>query len=345
MNFYPKCGYNPVQLFYLYVRSSGNKLKHVMSELSREELYPAFNVALGKTLAAAAWVDGDLNEEEMECLKAIVLQLPFISFEDWRKLKIYLAYPISPPEQKSIVDDFLEKVFHKGHSSLAIEALIKIIKADGEITLEEQQFRIELEKDLESNVTSFLKKIKFFLFKSSIQQQKTWDPSKGGREKFIHEFFDNPIYFLFRKAVLKEKLELPQSKPELQKICLYAAVLCWFANEDDHIDLVEREFIIKTIKEHAQLSDSVAHCILKIASNLDISELQLSQLCFSMADATNQEERNKIFVTLAKLILLDREISTKECEYLRTAALYLEIKEKVWIEVMGKIHLKTTFSV
>jgi hypothetical protein len=38
-------------------------------------------------------------------------------------------------------------------------------------------------------------------------------------------------------------------------------------------------------------------------------------------------------------------MSTKEGEYLRTAALYLEIKEKLWVQVMGNIHLKTTFSV
>jgi hypothetical protein len=122
-------------------------------------------------------------------------------------------------------------------------------------------------------------------------------------------------------------------------------VLCWFAKEDDHLDLVEKEFIISTIKEHSMLSNSLAHCILKTANNLNVSELQLRQLCFSMADATNQEERNKIFVTLSKLILLDREMSTKECEYLRTAALYLEINEKLWVKVMGNIHLKTTFSV
>ena len=76
-----------------------------MGNVTRKDLYPAFNVSLGKTLAAAAWVDGDLNEHEMDCLKAIVLQLPYITFEDWRKLKIYLAYPISPPEQKSIIND------------------------------------------------------------------------------------------------------------------------------------------------------------------------------------------------------------------------------------------------
>ena len=70
-----------------------------MGNVTRKDFYPAFNVSLGKTLAAAAWVDGDLNEEEMNCLKAIVLQLPYISFEDWRKLKIYLAYSFPLPDR------------------------------------------------------------------------------------------------------------------------------------------------------------------------------------------------------------------------------------------------------
>ena len=31
--------------------------------------FPAFNIALGKTLIAAAWVDGELNKHELLCLK------------------------------------------------------------------------------------------------------------------------------------------------------------------------------------------------------------------------------------------------------------------------------------
>ena len=64
-----------------------------------------------------------------------------------------------------------------------------------------------------------------------------------------------------------------------------------------------------------------------------------------MADATTQEERNKNLYNLIKTHSFDREMSAKECEYLRTAALYLEINEKLWIQLMGNIHLKTTFSV
>ena len=77
--------------------------------------FPAFNIALGKTLAAAAWVDGELNERELACLKNIILQLPGITFEDWRKLKIYLAYPLSKQEQQTIAELFSKQVYLTEH--------------------------------------------------------------------------------------------------------------------------------------------------------------------------------------------------------------------------------------
>ena len=93
----------------------------------------------------------------MVCLQTIFLQLPKITFEDWRKLKIYLAYPITDTEQKAIVEDFAEKVYNKGHSSIAWSALVEIIKADGIITNKEKEFANEMEQALLSSTSSFLK--------------------------------------------------------------------------------------------------------------------------------------------------------------------------------------------
>ena len=73
--------------------------------------FPAFNIALGKTLIAAAWVDGELNKHELLCLKNLILQFPGITFEDWRKLKIYLAYPICKAEQHTIAEQFSKLVY------------------------------------------------------------------------------------------------------------------------------------------------------------------------------------------------------------------------------------------
>ena len=87
----------------------------MMSSAYGNSSSPAFNVALGKILIAAAWVDGELNRREMTCLKNLILQFPGITFEDWRRLKIYLAYPISKKEQQSIAKDFLDHVYLTEH--------------------------------------------------------------------------------------------------------------------------------------------------------------------------------------------------------------------------------------
>jgi len=306
--------------------------------------YPALNVALGKTLIASAWVDGELNQDEMECLKALILQMPKISFEDWRKLKIYLAYPINKSEQSAIVDDFIDKVYNKGHQTLAWNALLQVLRADGVITLEEKVFAHELQNALKQSSSKFLRKLKYFFFHAQIENEPVWKKKLSGRDKFIHEFFDNPVYFIFRKALLKEDFEIPHSKPELQKVCLFAAILCWFANEDDRIELSEREFILNTLKNTCGVKDEVAECILRVASSIDVSELHLSQLTMSLRDSTDQAERDEIFLILAKMVILDKMLTTRECDCLRTVALYLEIREALWYHVMGDIHLKTTFS-
>ena len=87
----------------------------------------AFNVNLGKTLIAAAWVDGKLDNKENECLKSLLLRMPKISFEDWRKLKIFMAYPVSPREQLAIVEEFAEQVYETKDRKLAMKAMIKVM--------------------------------------------------------------------------------------------------------------------------------------------------------------------------------------------------------------------------
>ena len=105
-------------------------------EFSSKNNSNPLNLGLGKILAAAAWMDGNLKDNELERLTALVLQMPNISFEDWRKLKIYLAYPINASEQNAIVDDFIDKVYNKDHQSIAWKSLIHILQADGVISIE-----------------------------------------------------------------------------------------------------------------------------------------------------------------------------------------------------------------
>ena len=312
--------------------------------IKRKSSFPAFNIALGKTLAAAAWVDGELNEQELSCLKNIILRLPGITFEDWRKLKIYLAYPVSKPEQLTITEQFSEQVYLTEHRKSAWTAMLEVIRADGGINTEEKAFVEEIDSALADNAESFLRKLKFFFFKDNIKAQNAWptDKDQSGRDRFIHEFFDNPIYFLFRKALLKKEIAVPQSKPEMQKVCLYSAILCWLANADSKISLPEMRVIRNILIDTCGLSEEIARCIQEVSFAIDVNELQLRDLTASLRVITQSMERNELFSAMSRLVIVDNEITDEELESLRTIAVYLEISQTVWINTFQKIVIKTS---
>ena len=168
-----------------------------MPEISKED-YPALNIALGKALIASAWVDGELNEDEMACLKALVLQMPRISFEDWRRLKIYLAYPISAHEQKAIVEDLVDKVYTKGHQDFAGNALVEVLKADGVFTIEEKVFAHELQNSLKESSSRLKANISFSKLKL-----KT---NRHGRDDSKDEINSSMNSLIIRFILFSEKL-------------------------------------------------------------------------------------------------------------------------------------------
>jgi uncharacterized tellurite resistance protein B-like protein len=300
----------------------------------------AFNVCLGKLLIAAAWSDGQVNREELNCLKSLILQMPNITFDDWRKLKIYLAYPISTLEQDSIVREFVSKVYNGKHRKRALQAIITIIEADGSITIEEKSFAKEINSAINKDSSGLLRKIKFFLFKSSILSEKGWQ-NNSGRDRMIHEFFDNPIYFVFRKAILKEKLAIPHSKPSLQRICLFSGILCWFAQiEDGNICLEEEQKILEILMTRCELDKHLANCILKVASKVDVSEMHLSELVGSLHESSTKDDCEEFFEDVVNMVILDGDLSIKELECVRTVALYLKIDSSSWYQAIGNIGIK-----
>ena len=294
----------------------------------------AFNVSLGKTLIAAAWVDGKLDRKENECLKSLLLRMPGISFNDWRKLKIFMAYPVSPREQLAIVEEFAKKVYVSKHRKEAMTALVKVIKADGKIDGFEEEFAREMNVAMHTSSEDFLRQLKYYLFQSDILNEKPWKTPLKGRERFINEFFDNPIYFVFRKALLTANVRLTKSKEELQKICLYAAILCWLANVDKRITFSEIRVMRRILTVECGLKEDVAKLILEVAFVIDVSDLQLSELASSLAKSTKQRERNLFFAQLSQLVAADHKILPDEIECLRTVALYLRISERTWLKAM-----------
>ncbi len=68
-------------------------------------------VSLAKVLIAAAWADGELNNEEVNIMKDLLYQLPtgsasgnsFYTAREWSEIEMYLDSPV-PPEERGTPD-------------------------------------------------------------------------------------------------------------------------------------------------------------------------------------------------------------------------------------------------
>ncbi len=297
----------------------------------------ALNLALGKVLIAAAWADGELDEHELEFLKHLVMQLPEVSFEDWRKLKAYLAYPVTSSERDGFVKEFVELALSRGRSEIAWSCLHRVLRAHGLDEPEAEEFHEDMNQAAMGSTSVFLEKLDFYVSQARMEARSGWNDSWSGREGFIHEFFDNPVYFVFRKTLLKEDLAVAGSKLELQKICLFASILSWFAKLDGHLSMDESEFIIHCLVQKCKLEPRVASCMLRVASSVALSEVQLSNLCSSFAEEAEIQEREEVFSIISNLVILDRVLSSAELEGLRTLALYMKIRREVWFSTMKSL--------
>ena len=120
--------------------------------------------------------------------------------------------------------------------------------------------------------------------------------------------------------------------------------MSWFASEDGKITLDEENFILEKLTNTCGIELKIADCIFSVAKDLDISEIELKELCITLVDQTESAEREKLFNMLANLVLLDRTLSVKECKCLRKVAVFLNIRKSIWEKLMSHVHLITTFS-
>ena len=67
---------------------------------------------LAKVMIAAAWADGTISNDEINCMKDLLFQLPEMTARDWSELEIYIDSPVVKAERERLVAD-LNRVLSK----------------------------------------------------------------------------------------------------------------------------------------------------------------------------------------------------------------------------------------
>ena len=97
----------------------------------------SFVMDLAKLLIAAAWVDGELSNEEINALKDLLFTIPDISGEEWKQLEIYMDSPVTSEEREDLLARVLMGITSNKDKTLVVDTLTRLFQADGEISDEE----------------------------------------------------------------------------------------------------------------------------------------------------------------------------------------------------------------
>ena len=97
------------------------------------------SLILGKTLFAAAWADGKIQPQEIDCLKDIIFHLPGVDDAAWTELTQYMESQINENERQELLSELHDLVENDEDRDFITQATNRVFMADGVITTEEQQ--------------------------------------------------------------------------------------------------------------------------------------------------------------------------------------------------------------
>ena len=98
-----------------------------------------FIITLAKLLIAAAWVDGELKNEEINALKDLLFSLEDITGEEWAHLEIFMDSPVNAEERDKLLEEVLDQIRSEEDKKLVMGTLESLFQADGIISDEERQ--------------------------------------------------------------------------------------------------------------------------------------------------------------------------------------------------------------
>ena len=104
---------------------SGNKRQ-------RPDYRQSFYLALAKVLGAAAWIDGPINQAEVNVVKSLLNELsPRLTTRELQPVQRYLAEPVPREHWSELLAQLSEFTQRRGRLQFALERLQALLSADG----------------------------------------------------------------------------------------------------------------------------------------------------------------------------------------------------------------------
>ena len=288
-----------------------------------------FILDLGKLMIGIAWIDGRLEQEEVNALKELLFLLPDISGEDWMQLELYMTHVVSDAERQDLLDRVLSGIRSSRDKQLVLETLEKLVAGDGSDRATESAFLERIRQDIEGRSTGLLGHLTAPLRQTLKRKAGQY---QGSRENRIEDFIKNTIYFQLTSELQHQGRTLSIPETEARKICLAAGLMAHVAWVDNEVCHREREAMSLGLQQLWNVPEDEARLVTEMSHSRIMHGLDLVRLTRGFCHYTTIEERKAFLRCLFAIANAAEDTSHAEIEAIRQIAKSFELPHQEFIE-------------
>jgi len=299
---------------------------------------PKTNVlmSLAKVMIAAAWTDGSINNDEINCLKDLLFQLPEMTASDWAELDIYIESPVGEAERARLLEDLKSALRTSGDKDLVLEMIEHMMGADGQVTSGEQAAMAEIKETIQDANAGLFGQFGKLLQGPMDRRSKAF-MSAPNRELYIEDYKKNKIFYSVCRRLDLDESEIDIPEKDLRKLSLAGGLMARVAYVDREVHEGEFNSMVNAIQDHWKIAKFEATLVAEVAVSevrKGLDDYRVSRRFFELTD---EEERLRFLDVLFAVADGDGRVSYEETEEIRAITNVLKLTHKQFIDAKLKI--------
>ncbi|MHC4109633.1 MAG: tellurite resistance TerB family protein [Planctomycetota bacterium] len=290
-----------------------------------------FIMNLAKLVVAAAWADGELQNEEINALKDLLFNIENVTGDEWAQLEIYMDSPVGPQEREKLLSTVLQQIQTEEDKELVVSTLENLFQADGIVTGEEISLLEEVKKgvlDVETGVLARFSK----MIKTAVKRRGDTYDSAAQRESQIDDYIENNIYYHLKSESEKRGIKFDLPAEQVKKLCLAAGLLARISAVDSDISEDEKQTIKDVFSTQWGLSEQQAQIVTDISCDRTLQGLDYFRLSRGFFECTSLDERRSFIKCLFRIANASEKTSYGETEEIRKISISLKLTHKDFID-------------
>lgn len=288
--------------------------------------------AIGKVIIAAAWADGSIQKEEIDCLKDLLFQLPELADADWAELNKFLESPIGQAEREIFVAELRELLASEEERDFAFYALDRVVDADGVVTEHEQKTIDAIKKALVVESEDALHGIARLLhqpIKARIAR------SEG---KSLDRVFDLEETIHSRVSNMRDgRFALNLCEEELRKLVLAGLLMARVVRADGRIDDAEVEATTRYLIEKWELCAEEAQFVIVVSLSDEVPDMDTIRICRAFYEITSLKERVQFLDVLFQVGMVDGHLSEDEVDEVLNICANIKLEQNYFHAAFSRV--------